>query len=58
MIYIKLIFLLNILFISTTIQNQIPTNGTFDIAENWCCKIEPQVETISQTRQTIFYVSK
>ncbi|CAF3358658.1 unnamed protein product [Rotaria sp. Silwood2] len=56
MAFIKILFFINFIFISTTIQNQLTKNVTYDIAENWCCKNEPEIETISQTRQTTFYV--
>ena len=33
-------------------------NAIASASESWCCKIDPGVQAISQTRQTTFYVHK
>ncbi|CAF3405066.1 unnamed protein product [Rotaria sp. Silwood1] len=52
----KILFIINIIFLSIIAENQLTKNVIFDVAENWCCKIELEIELIPQTRQITYYV--
>ncbi|CAF3532894.1 unnamed protein product [Rotaria socialis] len=56
MTLMKSLLLINIIFISQTIEDQLSENVKLNVADSWCCKIEPPIETISQTRQITYYV--